>query len=157
MRCGAGDDFNNAIRLELSKCPDNIAVDFPCVKIQRLREPGVIMPRHIAHRGVMRRAFDLHRRQLDPARQVSLGAPLQEGIPQHRAKWRSERKGEPHGGLVCHQAAKIFQKRNVTLDDGLKEPVLLEEFFMFWMPHPRQVGVQEEGKGTLMHGNRTTT
>ena len=62
MRCGTGDDFNNAIRLELGECPHDIAVDFPRVKIQRLRDASVIVPRHIAHRGVMRRALDLHRR-----------------------------------------------------------------------------------------------
>ena len=151
VRGSAGDDLEDAVFLELGKRSDDVAADFIAVETQCLAKGGLVVPGDVLERLVARGAVHLHRGELASALEVTLGAALQERIAEHRAQGRGQREGDFRGNLVRDHAAQDFQQRDVALSNGLEEPVLFKKLLVLGMAHPRQMGVEEEGKRTLAH------
>ena len=151
VRGGAGDNLEDAVFLELGKRSDDVATDFIAVETQCLAKGGLVVAGDVLERLVARGAVHFHRGEFASALEVTLGAALQERIAQHRAQSRGECESDLRRNLVRDHAAQDFQQGDVALCDRLEEPVLLEKVLMLGMAHPRQMGVEEEGKRTLAH------
>ena len=109
------------------------------------------MAGHIEQRLIACGAVEFHRREFHPPLEIPLGAALQERVAKHRTQRGREREGQFHRHPFRHHPAKDFEQGNVAFDNRFEEPVLLEEVLVFRVAHPRQVGMQQEGKGTLVH------
>jgi len=65
----------------------------------------------------------------------------QQLVLQHAAqRWR-ERHRDLERDVVVNESLHHLQKRDISLRDGLEEPVLLEEMLMLGMPNERKMRV----------------
>src|SRR5688572_15608511 len=87
--------------------------------------------------------------KFDEAVEMRFVAALEERIEQHRAQGRAKRKSQPRVHAVAQPAIHDLDERQVTFGDRFEEPVFLEKLFVLWMPHERQVRVQDQGEITL--------
>jgi hypothetical protein len=91
------------------------------------------------------------------ALEVPLEALAEERVLQHRRQGRRDAHRQREGHAVVRQAVERVEERQVTLDDRLVEPALLEVPGVLGMPHERQVRVKDEGQvagGARGHGLR---
>ena len=90
------------------------------------------------------RAVDFLFGQLDQAFEVAQVTVLQQRVEQHRAKRGRERQREARVHAVAQPAVHDLNQRDVSLGDGLEEPVFLEKLFVLRMAHERQMRVEDE-------------
>ena len=93
--------------------------------------------------GVIGSPIDLHEGEFVAPLQITLGAFLQERIPKHGAEAWGEGEGDLEWDLLGDHPAKHLQEGNITLRYGLVEPILLQKFLVFRVPHPWQMGVEK--------------
>ena len=73
---------------------------------------------------------------------------MEEAVSQHLAEGRAEGYGNPevYASLLpafLKETTEYPDEGDICLYDGLVEPVLLQEFFVLWMTHEREVGVED--------------
>src|SRR5258708_40071360 len=74
---------------------------------------------------------------------------LQQWVAQHRTKRGRQRQGQRRGHPVATPTFDHLKQRQVGLDNGFKEPALLEEPFVLRMTGEWQVCVEYERDVTL--------
>ena len=80
--------------------------------------------------------------ELDQAVQVPREPFLQQRVQQHGAQRRRESERQSRVHVVAQPAVHHLDQRDVGLDDGFKQPVFLQELFMFRMTDKREMGVE---------------
>ena len=81
--------------------------------------------------------------RLEP-RQVLAEARAQEIVLQHVAERRCERHGERDRDRVLRESIEHADERQVTLEDGLEQPALLEVTRVLGMAHVGEVRVEDD-------------
>ena len=71
-------------------------------------------------------------------------ALAQQFVLQHGAECRRDRHRELERHAIIDQSLHHPKQRNVSLGDGLKEPVFFEEMLMLGMPNEGKMRVQNE-------------
>ena len=141
VRGRAGGDFQHPGLLQLAEGADQVAVVIK-IGFAQAGETMMVHPSQLAEGGVPMRAMNLALRQLNQAVQVPDVAILQHRVQQHGAQGRRNRERQADLHPVVMPAFHDLQQREVSLGDGFKEPVLLQEFLLFRMAHERQMRVQ---------------
>src|SRR5437660_1081037 len=86
--------------------------------------------------------------ELDQSVQMPCVTLLQEGIQQHRAEGRRQRKGKRRLHPITPPAFQNLQQRHVRFIDGLEKPALFQKLFMFRMANEGQMRVENEREVT---------
>ena len=145
MGGSAGEQVSNALLLEAREASDQVSVaiqpalpvalDGGC-KMLRCRPEGVGGPRQ----------------QTEPVIQPLRKALLQFSIAEEREqRWRQADGDSGLGLRVLHGLLKNLQKGEVTLDQSLEKPILLERARLSGTD-VRQVGVKNQGESAFGHG-----
>ena len=104
----------------------------------------MIKARELLERRVILCAFDLPLSEPNGAVEVAQVARAQEFVLQHRAERGREIETEFAAHAIADESLQHHEKRDVGFGDGFEEPILFQEFFVFRVPHERQVRVEDE-------------
>src|SRR6185369_196521 len=69
---------------------------------------------------------------------------LKQRIQQHRADCWRQADGEPRVHAIAPPAFEDLDERQVSLRDGLEQPIFLQEFLVLRMAHKGQVRVEDK-------------
>lgn len=72
---------------------------------------------------------------------VGEGAAAQDAVPQHREKGRGKIQGEAEGNSLITKTEQHLKQREMRLDDGAVQPILLEAMGHLDVPHPGDMGM----------------
>ena len=142
-----GDDLEGAGVLETLEAAHQIAAVAIVEQAPQMIVALAVVPGERAEVRIAARAVDFLVAEL-AERVEPLGVARHEQlVAQHADQRRRQGHRDAEGDAVFHALVEDFEERKVRLGDGFVEPVFLEEFGIFRMPHVRQVGVQHDGEG----------
>ena len=148
---GAGDDFQCAGVLKCGEGGDEIFLAGE-PGFANLREAMVVEVREFVQGFVPVRAMRFFFGEVDEFLEVARVTILQERIEEHGAERGREREREAGIHAIALPALQDLQEGDVGLGDGFKEPVFLQEFFVFRMADEGKVGVEDEREVGLHAG-----
>ena len=142
-----GDDLEGAGVLEALEAAHQIAAVAIVEQAPQMIVALAVVPGERAEVRIAARAVDFLVAEL-AERVEPLGVARHEQlVAQHADQRRRQGHRDAEGDAVFHALVEDFEERKVRLGDGFVEPVFLEEFGIFRMPHVRQMGVQHDGEG----------
>src|SRR5436309_11828186 len=93
-----------------------------------------------------RRAFKLLIGELNNLIEMRDVARSQDAIIQHCAKCRGHRHGQLERDALALQPLHHADQRHIRLGDCFKKPSFLVKGHVLWMPHERQMGMQDKSQ-----------
>ena len=143
MRANAGDELDAPALVQPDETADEVALKPVQVEVAEPDEAGEVEAGHGAERCVGLGPGDLLRRQPDEAGEVRFEAVAEEPVVEHADERLREREGDAAGDAIAVEPLQHFDERQVGLEDGLKEPVLLEVVGVLGVPNEGEVGVED--------------
>jgi hypothetical protein len=151
MRANAGDELNAPAQVKPDETAYEVALQPVQVEVSEPDEAGEVEAGHGAEVGISVGPCDLLRRELDEAGKVAFEAVAKERIVEHADERLGEREGDAARNAIAVEPLEDFDQRQVGLENGFEEPVLLEVVGVLGMADEGKVGV-ENNLERAVHG-----